>query len=826
MTEMTIDPPASPPIAGTGYRRAARRSLWAGVLLLVLTLLLYALTLDNGLQPEELVGGDLITHQYAQVQARPSNAPGYPLYTMGGWLWFHALRPLVGLTTTAPPNPLPILSSYSTLWALLALGLLYAILNHITRSPRHPAGNWPLAFVLSAFYAVTYFFWYYATTTEQYTSAIAQTLAIVYVYFLWRDQVRGARGEGRHRSTELSTVNCQRSIANEARGEGRGARGEPDPSAISNQQSAIDNGQRSIANEARGEGRGARGEPDPSAISNQQSAIDDGQRSIVNEARGEGQDSNTELSMANGQRSIVNEARGEPDPSAISNQQSAIDDGQRSLANDPTSAARASQSLTISNQQLTINNYLLSAPTLLILLAFLCGLSLAHMLTVAFIVPPLVIAIVWEEPRVLRNGRLLLAVIVAALLPLLSYAYVYARGAVHPEWWGAGEWSSAGEWFWAFVSTAQGRDELARGFQATCAFFDGGFPDLIWGELSLPFLVVGLLGIARLGRKPAFVLYATLLIYLVFDWMYRCGNWYQVILPAYPLILLGVAAAADWWEARFLPRRWLAYAPLALLVVAIVWRFDASWPRANSHNRPEDTGLDRAAILLDQPLPQGAGLFAPVADALALDYLVNIWGIRPDLHVVSSSTAGPLLDAGGTVLATLDAAPILLEELVTDSPPIRSPFGADWLALAAQPLAPPAAPSVAIDAALGDGVTLSAYSVQPAPTGSPVTHAAPALDVTLFWQIGGAWPAGYGISLRPIAGGAMIPDATTGGVIQRDAAAPVQALVAPDSASPLADTYRIPMPESADGVMLIVYRATDGGFENLLELPLTVPPLP
>ena len=42
MTEMTIDPPASPPIADsrTGYRRAARRRLWAGVLLLVLALLL------------------------------------------------------------------------------------------------------------------------------------------------------------------------------------------------------------------------------------------------------------------------------------------------------------------------------------------------------------------------------------------------------------------------------------------------------------------------------------------------------------------------------------------------------------------------------------------------------------------------------------------------------------------------------------------------------------------------------------------------------------------------------------------------------------------
>lgn len=709
MTETIVDPAARPPSTTelAASPRAVRRRRWAGAALLALALLLYAVTLDNGLQPEELIGGDLITHQYAQVQARPSNAPGYPLYTLGGWLWFHTLRPLAALAATDAPNPIPILSSYSTLWALLALGLLYAILNHLTRSPLHPAGNWPLAWLLSAFYAVTYFFWYYATTTEQYTSAIAQTLAIVYVYLKWRV------------------------------------------------------------------------------------------------ARGEGRDSSTELSMVN----------------------------------DPIDEGRESQSLTINNQQLTINNSqfptdrlpspLAPRPSfLLILLAFLCGLSLAHMLTVAFIVPPLVIAIVWEEPRVLRNWRLMLAVVVAALLPLLSYVYVYARGAAHPEWWGAGEWTSAGEWFWSFVSTSQGRDELARGFQATCAFFDGGFPALIWGELSIPLLVVGLIGIARLGRKPAFVLYATLLIYLVFDWMYRCGNWYQVILPAYPLILMGVAAAADWWEARFMPRRWLAYAPLALLVVAIAWRFDASWPRANSNNRPEDTGLDRAAILLDQPLPPGAGLFAPVADALALDYLINIWGIRPDLRVVSSSDAGSLLDRDGMVLATLDAAPILLGEVQSTNTPIRSPFGADWLALASRHLAQPATPQGTVDAALGEGLTLVAYAVDPAPAGAPVTEAERAVDVTLFWQLRDGWPAGYGISLRPTAGGAFLPDAATGGVIQRDAAAPVQGLGQPPVDGMLADAHRIPMPDGADGVMLIVYRATDGGFENLLELPLDVPPLP
>ena len=132
--------------------------------------------------------------------------------------------------------------------------------------------------------------------------------------------------------------------------------------------------------------------------------------------------------------------------------------------------------------------------------------------------------------------------------------------------------------------------------------------------------------------------------------MYRCGNWYQVILPAYPLILIGVGAAADGWEARYWPRsRWLSYAPLALLAVAIIWRFDASWPRADSHNRPEDTGLARAGILLDQPLPQHAGLFAQVEDALALDSLVNIWGIRPDLRVVSSDADAQTLAADGTL---------------------------------------------------------------------------------------------------------------------------------------------------------------------------------
>ena len=98
---------------------------------------LYLFTLDDGLRPGELEGGDLITHQYAQVQGRPSNAPGYPLYTMGGWLWFHLGRLILG----RDHNPLPILASYSTLWALVAIWLMYRLILEVTRGQGQPHDN-------------------------------------------------------------------------------------------------------------------------------------------------------------------------------------------------------------------------------------------------------------------------------------------------------------------------------------------------------------------------------------------------------------------------------------------------------------------------------------------------------------------------------------------------------------------------------------------------------------------------------------------------------------------------------------------------------------
>jgi hypothetical protein len=641
-------------------------------LLILLFLAIYSATLDTGLQPYELHGGDLITHQYAQVQARPGNAPGYPLYTLGGWVWFHSLRALLQTFLPTPPNPMPILSSYSTLWGLLALGLFYALIGRLIDHPRRPVLAALVALLATAYLGLTYFFWYYATTTEQYSSAVAQTLAIVYVYLLWEAQPQ--------------------------------------------------------------------------------------------------------------RRDLV------------------------------------------------------------LLLAFLCGLTLAHMLTVAFIVPPLVAVMIWRAPKFLLRPRMIAGAILAAALPLISYLYVYWRGALHPEWWGRGEWASPQAWFWSFVSTSQGREELLWAFEPGRGLFGNGFPELIWQELSIPLLILGLIGIGWMTPPRRVLLYGTLIIYLAFCWLYRFGNWFQVILPAYPLVLLGLAPIyrhTEAWSARLASssrsgQRRAAKLTLALLPVLlallVVWRGATSLPRADSRHRPEDTALARAGTLIAQELPVGSALFAAVDDALALDYLTRIWAIRPDLHIVSSREADALLAAGTAVYSTADATPTLLNELARDTR--LNSVGADWIELApalrGQALVTPTLPAV-------ESITpeLSLVAIQTALAApDPLTGRAPdGLDVLLSWELPtGVWPAGHAISLRPLHNGTPLLG-PTGAPIQQDRTAPVHGLWRPPATAPqtwVNDGYHLPLPPAAltqvDGLLIIVYtQAADGSFVNVAEIRHSLP---
>jgi hypothetical protein len=631
-----------------------KRVAWlVGLALLAAALGLYLATLDNGLRPGELAGGDLITHQYAQVQGRPSNAPGYPLYTMGGWVWFHGLRTLLGPAA----NPTAILSSYSTLWALVALALLYGILFRVT-------GNWIVSLLASAFYAVTYFFWYYAASTEQYSSAVAHTLAIVLVAFLWED------------------------------------------------------------------------------------ALD----------------------------------RAGADP-----------------------AARR------------------AADRYLLILAFLCGLVLAHMVTVGFIIPPLAWFVLSREPQVLRRPRLMLQAAVLALLPLLAYAYVYARGAQHPEWRGAGQWPSTWAWFWDFVSTRQGREELTWSLWPLAA---GGFPSLIWRELTWAVLLGGLAGLAALGRRRAIFLASTILIYGAFSFVDRQGNWYQVIMPAYALVVIGFGAGMQWlWQRLAGPRlrshlgHGLLVAGLAALVLA---RGLGSWPEADQRDRPEDTALvPGAAILADDPAP-AAAVLGTHDELLSLRYWTDIWDRRPDVSAVDSRTASVLLDSQARpVYATRNAIPIVVQEVDPDAH--LSSAGATLVAVSKGPQTSPPPGMTSLEREIGDGLALAGYDIR------PLTAAGEnAWRVRLVWRATGPVKADWSVSARPTRAGKLIAQ-PEGGVVLTDQVHPVHGFYPTSRWVPgevVVDDYAVVLPagQVPDGLQVVLYRPADGGFENLGVLELPWPP--
>lgn len=160
-----------------------------GWLLLVLAGTLYYLTHDNGLFAGELETQDLPTLQYAQIYARPANGPGYPVYTMIGFLWFHSVRFFQGAFFDPLPNPIPIFSTYNTIWALLALWLLYRLLLRLTPATGLSGPRWLFPWLICMFYACTYLFWFHANSSEQYCSVVAQTLALVLLFLKWEESL-------------------------------------------------------------------------------------------------------------------------------------------------------------------------------------------------------------------------------------------------------------------------------------------------------------------------------------------------------------------------------------------------------------------------------------------------------------------------------------------------------------------------------------------------------------------------------------------------------------------------------------------------------------
>ena len=451
----------------------------------------------------------------------------------------------------------------------------------------------------------------------------------------------------------------------------------------------------------------------------------------------------------------------------------------------------------------------------LLALAFLMGVALAHMVTLLFIAPPLLWFVLRTEPKLVRRPRLIAGVIALALLPLLSYIYVYVRGAQHPEWRGAGQWASTGQWFLSFLSTRQGRDELTWSLKP---FLTPEFPALIWRELTWPGLIAGILGIAAIGRRRAIMLYATLAIYLAFCWIDRLGNWYQVIMPAYALLAVGLGAGAGWLWRRIGERgasgrgvRVARGAILLGLAALVIYRGAVSYPRADSSRRAEDTGLQPGwAILADDP-PADTAVLGTLGETLALNYLTEIWGVRPDVRSVTSAQAQKLLAEGAPLAVTEAALPLVPAEV---SPAAHySALGRTLVALNASPTRHLAQSGATALGELRPWLHDFGGELQLQAGRIGVDRATGETVALLIWQALAPPSQDWAVSVRLLQGGQEIA--------QLDREHPVSGAYPTSRWAPgevVADAYPFALPPGAapDGIKIVVYRKlADGSFVNL-----------
>jgi hypothetical protein len=460
------------------------------------------------------------------------------------------------------------------------------------------------------------------------------------------------------------------------------------------------------------------------------------------------------------------------------------------------------------------------------------------MVTTLFIVPPLLWFIFfkhnngrWMLSSYLKRPGLILAAIGVALVPLLSYSYIYLRGAQHPEWRGAGQWPSTWDWFIQFVTIQQGRDELAPGLTLQ-NIFTTEFPSLMWHELTLLVFLGGLAGLLLLERRRAIFLISTLLIYFFFCWGYRFGNWFQVIIPAYPIFTIGfgvLVSQIDRWANQHTtatdnsPDRTGILAivlryhyPLLLLLLAglVIFRFTTNVREANQRNQPADTGLDPGwAILADQP-ETPAVLVSSFEERVALQYLAAAWNRGTDLAHLNNEQ---LRQDTGEAPVYITRAAALSDGIDLDRY-IPQAAGKTLILLAEQP--PTQLPVTATNTALefGELVTLLGWEI--------VETSPPDWQIALYWQTARPLPEDYTISVRPLAGGQ--PMMETGNPIIQDHE-PVWGFYS-TSRWP-ADvlirdmyTFELPPNTSPSAVQIVIYRASSSGFENVADQTLRLTP--
>ncbi len=460
---------------------------------------------------------------------------------------------------------------------------------------------------------------------------------------------------------------------------------------------------------------------------------------------------------------------------------------------------------------------------LLALAALTAGLGLAHHRMIALFFPAALVFILWTDPALLRRPRRWVRPLALLLAPLLLYAYLPIRGQAVSSLDGTYQPTLTGTLDWVL---ARGYSVFLTGNPFGVTRGAGDYVALFlreMGALTALAAVAGLVTGWRYSLRRSVFLLLALAGQTLFAVNYKVQDIEVFLLPAFMLMAVwaawGLAPLFDSFAQQAavsvrplrLPRQVRPLLTLLwLLPVAFVLLFEPvraavrEWPQRDRSD--EWAVYDLGADMLDSAEPNGV-IVGLGGETTLVRYFRDVLSRRPDLQVVWADAEDARLAAVAAALAR--GAPVYLTR---DLPGAAALYSLDaagpLIAIGPKAAAGPIPPGEDV----GGGVRWLAGR-----THLRQTHAGPVVRVAVQWTAASPITEDFKVSARLL-------DAA-GAVVVADDRVPVHFTYPTTAWVPgeiVEDVYDLALPAEARGtfgLLLIVYRATDGSEVGRIELP-------
>ncbi len=394
---------------------------------------------------------------------------------------------------------------------------------------------------------------------------------------------------------------------------------------------------------------------------------------------------------------------------------------------------------------------------LLLSIAFLFGLGLAHHRTVLLLLPATAVTL-WRARRGLSARP---EVIAALAAPLLLYLYLPLRGHVGSL---DGTYTNTVDGFLRHV-TASGYGAFILQNPLSVERGIAFYWDLFVGQFGWLGIASGLLGLVTLGRRSVdgWVTQIAFVSFGIFNLFYRVADVEVFFIPLFLIWALWLGRGAGWLLASLRSeslvdvdsscgavarKRTGAYVVSAAVVVALLGqcalllRHNLPQRDRSQDWRVHDYGLD----IMSQPLTPGAAIVGIQGEITLIRYFQLTQGLRTDLLPIAVDQPGRRLTAV-THLLDQGYAVYLTRELA--GAPERWSLGAVGPLVHVLPQPEFIAPetSTTLNASLIPEITLHGYSITRPPSHQPL----PPLRVNLMWHALARMPDDLKVSARLLA---------------------------------------------------------------------------